>query len=129
MIKRHLLPLNLQLFAQDPPVPTDPPTDPPKPLDQTERQELISLRKTAAITAAGIMDPQDVANMQTRLAGLEDPAAISEKIDAILLDLKLLKFQEAVDPSPGNFPRQDPSPKSWDQLGREMFWRIKGKKL
>jgi len=130
MNRSHLLPLNLQLFAQDPQEPPEPPADPPAdppPLDQDERQELIQLRKTAAIHAAGISEPQDVANLQTHLEGLETAADISGKINAILADLKLARFQQAGDPNPGNHMRRDPEPVNHYENGRKLFHQIQNR--
>lgn len=134
MIIKFPLKLDLQFFAQDPP-PADPlkPKDPdPKtkddPLDQTERQELIKLRKVAAITAAGITDPEDIESMKTHVDDLEDPAEIKQKIDEILFQLKLGKFQQSGDPNPGNGFRQDPQPVSHEKQGRQLYHSIKKRK-
>jgi hypothetical protein len=137
--------LDLQYFSQDDDPPADPPSadddpgdDPPaddsndqqqdddKLLTQSERSELIHLRKQAAVSAA-VTDPDDQKNMFTHLEGLESAEEIKKKVDSVLFELKLGKFQQGGDPSPGNHMRQDPRPLSYERLGKELYHRIKRK--
>ncbi|WP_026574577.1 hypothetical protein [Bacillus sp. UNC438CL73TsuS30] len=145
---RYLLKLDLQQFAMDPPPATvpklggeiDDPKDDrkdlpgchdqqdPQPLINDERSELIQLRKQAAMAAAGIGAEADKKNMLTHLEGLKDPAEISAKIDAILFELKLGKFQQCADPSPGNRLRQEYQSISYEDIGRKLYHRVRSKK-
>jgi hypothetical protein len=80
------------------------------------------------MVSAGVVKSDDQAAMMTHLKDISEPAKIKQKIDGILFQLKLGKYQEGGDPSPGNHMRQDPRPVSHVQLGRDLFHRIKKKR-
>ena len=92
-------------------------------------QELTDIKRRRILEDIGLTG-DDIDAALTHITA-EDPAEIQTQAEQLLRDLRIaeriLERSRGADPSLGNGFRYMPQPKSGDQIGRDLYHRVKRK--